>query len=387
MCFRRGRFTDGYLAENAGEMLERRVWWRRRRLKCLALCVYEPGSVQHCQGVGRTRAGGHQGRPCRGWRALSEGRATQPRNGRINFTKVFDRLSHKFSVVIERDTEGYYVASVPSLPGCHTQAKSLDRLMQRITDAIALYLKSKAKPLPTSTLSACSKWWSSDDFAAGFNGEEGDCGLEEGRLSGASGQIESPLLASPRRTDDAGSGSRGGNHRARTDAENPARLPNDARGICCVPMTLGGAECSGSAGLIHSSNAATAEGSKSTKYTKKGVVGSSRLPLPMPSFLLARRRLDERLRRRHPVEPTRHVGWPPVPGTSPDCALLARSRRRIHPAITAVGQQFAGLDVVGQATSPGFRSISRCFSSGCSIGKTTSTRRLRLRSIQSAEPM
>lgn len=31
----------------------------------------------------------------------------------------------EFYVIIERDEDGYYVADVPELPGCHTQAKSL----------------------------------------------------------------------------------------------------------------------------------------------------------------------------------------------------------------------------------------------------------------------
>jgi predicted RNase H-like HicB family nuclease len=35
----------------------------------------------------------------------------------------------EFTVIIERDEEGYFVAEVPELPGCHTQAKSLDTLM------------------------------------------------------------------------------------------------------------------------------------------------------------------------------------------------------------------------------------------------------------------
>jgi len=35
----------------------------------------------------------------------------------------------KFGVLVEKDEDGYYVASVPSLPGCHTQARSLDELM------------------------------------------------------------------------------------------------------------------------------------------------------------------------------------------------------------------------------------------------------------------
>lgn len=46
-----------------------------------------------------------------------------------------------FNVVIERDSEGFYVASVPELPGCHTQAKSLDTLMVRIREAIDLCLE------------------------------------------------------------------------------------------------------------------------------------------------------------------------------------------------------------------------------------------------------
>lgn len=50
-------------------------------------------------------------------------------------------MSREFSVVIERDEEGYLVASVPSLPGCHTQARSLDELMDRVREAIALCLE------------------------------------------------------------------------------------------------------------------------------------------------------------------------------------------------------------------------------------------------------
>ena len=49
--------------------------------------------------------------------------------------------THEFSVVIERDEDGYYVASVPALPGCHTQAKSLDELMVRVKEAIELCLE------------------------------------------------------------------------------------------------------------------------------------------------------------------------------------------------------------------------------------------------------
>lgn len=47
----------------------------------------------------------------------------------------------RFAVVIERDEDGYFVADVPALKGCHTQAKSLDSLMTRIKEAIELYLE------------------------------------------------------------------------------------------------------------------------------------------------------------------------------------------------------------------------------------------------------
>ncbi len=47
----------------------------------------------------------------------------------------------EFTVIIERDKEGFFVGTVPSLKGCHTQARSLDELMQRIREAIQLCLE------------------------------------------------------------------------------------------------------------------------------------------------------------------------------------------------------------------------------------------------------
>jgi predicted RNase H-like HicB family nuclease len=47
----------------------------------------------------------------------------------------------KFTVVIERDEEGFYVANVPSLRDCHTQAKNLDTLMKRVREVIELCLE------------------------------------------------------------------------------------------------------------------------------------------------------------------------------------------------------------------------------------------------------
>jgi predicted RNase H-like HicB family nuclease len=46
----------------------------------------------------------------------------------------------EFVVVIERDEEDFFVATVPALRGCHTQAKDLDTLMKRAREAIELCL-------------------------------------------------------------------------------------------------------------------------------------------------------------------------------------------------------------------------------------------------------
>ena len=49
-------------------------------------------------------------------------------------------MVRQFDVVIERDEKGLYVASVPQLPGCHTDGTSLDELMVEIREAIELCL-------------------------------------------------------------------------------------------------------------------------------------------------------------------------------------------------------------------------------------------------------
>ena len=56
-------------------------------------------------------------------------------------------MSREFSVIIEQDAQGYYVGSVPALRGCHTQAKSLDELMERIREAIELCLEVEGDSL------------------------------------------------------------------------------------------------------------------------------------------------------------------------------------------------------------------------------------------------
>jgi predicted RNase H-like HicB family nuclease len=50
-------------------------------------------------------------------------------------------MTRDFNVIIERDGAGYYVATVPALRGCHTQSRSLDKLMERVREAIELCLE------------------------------------------------------------------------------------------------------------------------------------------------------------------------------------------------------------------------------------------------------
>ena len=66
-------------------------------------------------------------------------------------------MSREFSVIIEKDAQGYHVGSVPALRGCHTQAKSLDELMARIREAIELCLEVEGDSLATSRFHWCAK--------------------------------------------------------------------------------------------------------------------------------------------------------------------------------------------------------------------------------------
>ncbi len=50
-----------------------------------------------------------------------------------------------FNILIEQDEDGMFVSEVVELPGCHTQARSLDELMARTKEAISLYLKCKKR--------------------------------------------------------------------------------------------------------------------------------------------------------------------------------------------------------------------------------------------------
>ena len=54
-------------------------------------------------------------------------------------------MKREFTVVIERDEDGYFIGTVPQLKGCHTQAKSLDELMERMEEAASLCLEAEGE--------------------------------------------------------------------------------------------------------------------------------------------------------------------------------------------------------------------------------------------------
>lgn len=61
------------------------------------------------------------------------------------------KVKHKqqtFTVLIEQDEDGFYIATVPSLKSCYTQAKTLEELYPRVKEVIALCLEEE-KPIRT----------------------------------------------------------------------------------------------------------------------------------------------------------------------------------------------------------------------------------------------
>ena len=55
-------------------------------------------------------------------------------------------MARKYTVIIEQDEDNWYVSEVVELPGCHTQAKTVDQLITRTKEAIMAYLGTDKKP-------------------------------------------------------------------------------------------------------------------------------------------------------------------------------------------------------------------------------------------------
>lgn len=66
-------------------------------------------------------------------------------------------MKNEFTVIIEKDSEGYLVASVAELPGCHTQARTFDQLNERIKEAIELCLEELDETIVPGLLKKIAK--------------------------------------------------------------------------------------------------------------------------------------------------------------------------------------------------------------------------------------
>lgn len=59
--------------------------------------------------------------------------------------------NYKFTVVVERDEDGLYIASVPLLQGCYTQGETYEKALENIKDAIKLHIEARqslGEPVP-----------------------------------------------------------------------------------------------------------------------------------------------------------------------------------------------------------------------------------------------
>ena len=59
-------------------------------------------------------------------------------------------MEHKllnFTVLIEQDEDGIYVAKVPDISGCYTQGKTVEQAMDRIKEAIQVCLESEIEEI------------------------------------------------------------------------------------------------------------------------------------------------------------------------------------------------------------------------------------------------
>ena len=52
-----------------------------------------------------------------------------------------------FNIIIEKGQDDYLISEVVELPGCHTQARSMDELIKRTKEAISLYLSVEKKKI------------------------------------------------------------------------------------------------------------------------------------------------------------------------------------------------------------------------------------------------
>ncbi len=55
-------------------------------------------------------------------------------------------MKKKYTVIVEKDEKGWLISEVVGLPGCHTQARDMNQLLERTKEAIQAYLGSEEEP-------------------------------------------------------------------------------------------------------------------------------------------------------------------------------------------------------------------------------------------------
>jgi len=62
---------------------------------------------------------------------------------------------YHYTVIIEKDEDGMFIASCPTFPGCHTQGETYEEAMVNIKEAIQLNIEARKElnePIPIETV-------------------------------------------------------------------------------------------------------------------------------------------------------------------------------------------------------------------------------------------
>ena len=61
---------------------------------------------------------------------------------------LINSMSRKYTIIVEEGQDGYLISDVVELPGCRTQAKTYDELIERTKEAISLFLEVEGNKKP-----------------------------------------------------------------------------------------------------------------------------------------------------------------------------------------------------------------------------------------------